>query len=303
MELLLVLAAGSFIGALFLVGEIVTAPARDRQAVLRRARRYGEVRVRKQRETVDFRTRAFDPLKAKVARLMLRMNPGASLELVANKLAAAGMRHVSPEGFLAAKGIFACVGGVFGLMLVAATGFAPAGFFIFLMCVGMGYMVVPFIVGSRARRRADAVVATLPDALDLLAVSVEAGLGFDGAVAKLTEHMEGPLTDEFSIALGEMRIGESRPEALKRLATRIDTPEIAAFVRALIQADQLGISLGRILKLQAQDTRNKRQAAAEEKAGKAPIKMIFPTAMFIFPSMFIVVLGPAMIGLKALLGF
>jgi tight adherence protein C len=164
-------------------------------------------------------------------------------------------------------------------------------------------MAVPFIVSSRARARRDEIVASLPDALDLLAVSVEAGMGFDGAIAKLTEHMAGPLTDEFSIALSEMRIGESRGEALRRLSVRADTPEVGAFVRSLIQADQLGISLGRILKLQAQDTRVKRQLAAEEKAGKAPIKMLFPTVLFIFPSMFIVILGPAMIGLKQVLGF
>jgi tight adherence protein C len=188
-------------------------------------------------------------------------------------------------------------------MLAVPTGFSLSGIVIALALGAAGYMLVPFIVGSRARRRRDAVVAALPDALDLLAVSVEAGLGFDGAVAKLTEHMDGPLTEEFTLALGEMRIGETRQEALRRLAVRVDTPEIGSFVRALIQADQLGISLGRILKLQAQDARLKRQMAAEERAGKAPIKMLFPTVMFIFPSMFIVILGPALIGLSDVLGF
>ena len=139
--------------------------------------------------------------------------------------------------------------------------------------------------------------------LDLLAVSVEAGLGFDAAVAKLTQHMEGPLTDEFELALGEMRIGESRPDALKKLAARAGTAEISSFVRAIIQADQLGTSLGRILRVQATDTRNKRQSAAEEKAMKAPIKMLFPTVLFIFPAMFLVVLGPAMLSLQKVFGF
>jgi tight adherence protein C len=301
--LLIALGAGSLVGALFLLGEVVTAPQRERQVVLRRARRYGEVKVRKQRESVDFRARAFEPLKGKVARMMLRVNPQVSLELVGNRLAAAGMHDVSPEGFLAAKGICAVGGVVFGLMVAVPMGFSPSGLMMLLMFGAAGYMVVPFVVSSRARRRRDAIVVSLPDALDLLAVSVEAGMGFDGAIAKLTEHMEGPLTDEFTMALGEMRVGESRSEALRKLAVRADTPEIAAFVRSLIQADQLGISLGRILKLQAQDTRIKRQLAAEERAGKAPIKMLFPTVLFIFPSMFIVILGPALIGLKQVLGF
>src|SRR5205085_9557630 len=141
----------------------------------------------------------------------------------------------------------------------------------------------------------DEVRVALPDALDLLAVSVEAGLGFDAAITKITEHLDGPLTDEFALTLGEMRVGEGRADALKKMEQRVGALELASFVRAIIQADQLGISLGRILRVQAADTRLKRQAAAEEKAMKAPIKMLFPTVLFIFPSMFIVILGPALI--------
>ena len=140
----------------------------------------------------------------------------------------------------------------------------------------------------------------LPDALDLLAVSVEAGMGFDGAISKLTEHMEGPLADEFALALGEMRIGESRSNALTKMMKRVNTAEFSAFVRSIIQADQIGISLGRILKVQAADTRARRQLAAEERAMKAPIKMLFPTVLFIFPAMFIVILGPAFLNLSEL---
>jgi tight adherence protein C len=153
----------------------------------------------------------------------------------------------------------------------------------------------------RIRARREAVRAELPDALDLLAVSVEAGLGFDGAVAKLTEHMDGALVDEFAITMGEMRIGESRQVALKKMAERVPAPELAAFVRAVVQAEQLGISLGRILRVQAADSRLRRQAAAEEKAMKAPIKMLFPTVLFIFPAMFLVVLGPAVINILNIL--
>ena len=153
-------------------------------------------------------------------------------------------------------------------------------------------------VSGKAKRRREEIRCELPDALDLLAVSVEAGLGFDGAVAKLTEHMDGSLAEEFSLTLGQMRIGESRSDALKKMAERVDSPEVGTFTRAIIQADQLGISLGRILRLQANDTRLKRQAAAEEKAMKAPVKMLFPTVLFIFPAMFLVILGPALIAIK-----
>ena len=163
-----------------------------------------------------------------------------------------------------------------------------------------GFIAPGFVVSTRVKRRREAIRSQLPDALDLLAVSVEAGLGFDGAVDKLTEHMEGALADEFSLTLGEMRIGESRHDALKKLAERAATPEVASFTRAIIQADQLGISLGRILRVQAADSRLKRQAVAEERAMKSPIKMLFPTVIFIFPAMFLVILGPAFIQLMKL---
>jgi tight adherence protein C len=164
-----------------------------------------------------------------------------------------------------------------------------------------GFAFPGFYVSFKARGRRERIRAELPDALDLLAVSVEAGLGFDGAVDKLTDHMDGPLAEEFALTLGEMRIGESRHDALKKLAERVDTPEVASFSRAIIQADQLGISLGRILKVQAADSRNRRQMAAEEKAMKLPIKMLFPTVAFIFPTMFMVVLSPAFLSLKEIL--
>jgi tight adherence protein C len=167
----------------------------------------------------------------------------------------------------------------------------------------LGFMAPSFLLGTKVRARSAAVAAELPDALDLLSVSVEAGLGFDGAVQKLTEHMHGPLIEEFELALGEMRIGESRQEALKKMSERSASQEMASFVRAIIQADQLGISLGRILRIQAGDTRLKRQLLAEEKAMKAPIKMLFPTVAFIFPAMFIVILGPAFLNLSKIFKF
>src|SRR5919204_388516 len=139
---------------------------------------------------------------------------------------------------------------------------------------GIGFIGPDFVIGSRARKRREAIKAQLPDTLDLLAVSVEAGLGFDGAISKLTESMDGPLTEEFGLTLNEIRIGEGRSDALKKMAERCDTPEVSGFVRAIVQADQLGISLGRILRVQATDSRLRRQAAAEEKAMKAPIKML-----------------------------
>jgi tight adherence protein C len=251
-------------------------------------------------ERLHFRQRVLAPAVTKLAQVPLRLNPRTSLESLQRKLLAAGMSHVSPQTFLAIKG-GATVGGVVLGFFLIASGAVVAGIVFAPMLGAVGFIVPEYVLTLKARSRRDSVRTQLPDALDLLAVSVEAGLGFDGAVTKLTEHMHGALIDEFQMALNEMRIGEARHTALKKMADRVDAPELTTFVRAVIQADQLGISLGRILRVQATDSRLRRQAAAEEKAMKAPIKMLFPTVLFIFPAMFIVLLGPAVMNILKVL--
>ena len=294
---LLILALASLGAAVFYVTEFVSAPARERRNLVTRAAQYGRMRVLHERELPRFSERALAPIVQRLARLMLRVNPRMSLESVAKKLAAAGMRRTTPTTFLAIRGFCGIAGLVLGL-LVMSSAKAQTGMLSMLLFTVLGFFGPSYWLTLKARRRADLVASELPDALDLLAVSVEAGMGFDGAIAKLTEHMQGPLIDEFELALGEIRVGEGRPDALKRIAERVPAQEMSSFVRAIVQADQLGISLGRILRVQATDARLKRQAAAEEKAMKAPIKMLFPLVMFIFPAMFIVILGPAFLNLS-----
>ncbi len=297
--MLLALAVILLAAAAYFAGEVVTQPSRERQSSVRRAATYGRVRAASSGlDRLRFGERVVVPATASMARLALRLNPRVTMESIGTRLLAAGMgRTVTPTAFLAAKGAGAVIGGVVGLILGGFVGGASIAFMLALCCAGGGFIVPGFYVSMRARKRREEVRSQLPDALDLLAVSVEAGLGFDGAVAKLTEHMDGALAEEFALTLGEMRIGESRHDALKKLAERSSAPEIASFTRAIIQADQLGISLGRLLRVQAADSRLKRQAAAEERAMKSPIKMLFPTVLFIFPAMFIVILGPAFLNL------
>jgi tight adherence protein C len=299
MLLMLAIAAIGF--AVYYAAEVATAPMRTRRNLVHRAANYGREKIAG-KELPRFRERVMLPLTTQVARIMMKVNPKATSESVAKKLMAAGMRSTSPNGFIASQGIFALVGAFFGLVLFGAAKPSAAPLFALLMGV-LGFMGPSFVLGSRVRARQAAVASELPDALDLLSVSVEAGMGFDGAVQKLTEHMKGPLIEEFELALGEMRIGEGRQEALKKMAERSASQEMASFVRAIVQADQLGISLGRILRIQAADTRLKRQLLAEEKAMKAPIKMLFPTVAFIFPAMFIVILGPAFLNLSKIFKF
>ncbi len=285
--------------AAFFVGETVTAPARERRSSVRRAAHYGATRAPLGMVQRPFRERVLVPLGERLAHWTLKLHPKTTVDGVSARLLAAGLgRSLSPTTFLAFKSGFAIAGILVGAFFGGALTGAKGVLFCSLALGGIGFIAPDFVVSGRARARNDRIRSELPDALDLMAVSVEAGMGFDGAISKLTEHMEGPLADEFALTLSEIRIGESRPDALKKLSERTGTPELSSFVRSIIQADQLGISLGRILRVQATDSRLKRQAAAEEKAMKAPIKMLFPTVLFIFPAMFLVILGPAFLNLS-----
>jgi tight adherence protein C len=281
--------------AAFLIGEVATLPARQREGNLRRASSYGRSRGKTSGQGQEsFRERAVEPMKMGMAHAVLKLSPRMTVDKVSRRLMGAGVgRAFSPTSFLASKAFLGVGGFVGGMFLGGVTGKGALGILLSLLFALIGFVLPDIFISFKARSRREEIRSELPDALDLLTVNVEAGLGFDAAIVKLTEHMEGPLIEEFALALGEMRIGESRTKALQKMVERNQAPELAAFVRAIIQADQLGISLGRILRVQATDTRNKRQAAAEEKAMKAPIKMLFPTALFIFPSMFLIILGPA----------
>jgi tight adherence protein C len=302
MTLLLVLAVFCLAGAAFFVSEVVTLPSRQRSLSVRRAATYGRSEVPSGAPLEGLRERLIAPIGEWLARWALRVNPRTNIDSIGLRLMASGMsRKVSPNGFLAIKGLCA-LGGLFvGSMLGAGKG--AGGLLMGALFLGaVGFLAPDYALTLKIRGRKERIRADLPDALDLLAVSVEAGLGFDASLAKLNENMEGPLAEEFGLTLSEMRIGESRSEALKRLSERVDAQELSAFTRALIQADQLGTSLGRILRVQAADARLRRQAAAEERAMKAPIKMLFPTVLFIFPAMFLVILGPAILNVQKIFG-
>jgi tight adherence protein C len=288
--LLLIIALATLAGAAYFAFDAVTYSAQERRAVVRRAADYGRFKQTTAVERERFTERALAPMLENLAQVVLRANPKASVEAVDARLLASGLaQRITATTFLAIKGAGTIVGGLVGLMV---------GNILFIPILAvLGYKAPDFAVGQVAKRRRRQLNIDLPDALDLLAVSVEAGHGFDGAIMKLIEHMEGPLAEEFALTLGEMRVGQTRSDALKNLATRTDLPEMSSFTRAIIQADQLGISLGRILRIQAADSRHKRQSAAEEKAMKAPIKMLFPTAIFIFPVIFVVVLAPAFLNI------
>ena len=188
---------------------------------------------------------------------------------------------------------FAVIGLLIGLLMgkgaiVVALLFAVFG-------AALGYMAPEFWLGRKIRARSLAMTLQLPDALDLLTISVEAGLGFDAALAKVVEKMDGPLVDEFRQALAEVRMGRHRRDALRDVANRADSAPLSNFVGAIVQAEQLGVPIAKVLVIQSNQLRIERRQRAEEAAAKAPVKMLFPMVGCIFPTIFIVILGPAVV--------
>jgi tight adherence protein C len=179
-----------------------------------------------------------------------------------------------------------------GLLLTQS---ATGALFFALVGAALGFIIPEFWLGKKIQARSLAMVLQLPDALDLLTISVEAGLGFDAALSKVVEKMEGPLVDEFGQALAEVRMGRTRREALRDVAARADAQPVTNFIGAIVQAEQLGVPIAKVLQIQSNQLRIERRQRAEEQAAKAPVKMLFPMVGCIFPTIFIVILGPAVV--------
>jgi tight adherence protein C len=245
-----------------------------------------------------FYDRVMRPMIQRLSRAGRRQEGGAIARIDA-KLERAGY----PGGLRGADWV--------GVKLLVLIGFAILGFLLGLLLLqqfvlgllfalvgaAIGYIAPEFWLGRKMKARSLGMVLQLPDALDLLTISVEAGLGFDAALAKVVEKMEGPLVDEFRQALAEVRMGRPRREALRDLATRADAQPVSNFIGAIVQAEQLGVPIAKVLQIQSNQLRIERRQRAEEAAAKAPVKMLFPMVGCIFPTIFIVILGPAVVTL------
>jgi tight adherence protein C len=243
-----------------------------------------------------FYDRVMRPMIQRLSRAGRRQEGGA-IARIDSKLERAGY----PGGLRGADWVgvklmaligFAVLGLVLGLLLTGA--FVLALLFA-LVGAAVGYLAPEFWLGRRIKARSFSMVLQLPDALDLLTISVEAGLGFDAALAKVVEKMEGPLVDEFRQALAEVRMGRQRREALRDVANRADAQPVSNFIGAIVQAEQLGVPIAKVLQIQSNQLRIERRQRAEEAAAKAPVKMLFPMVGCIFPTIFIVILGPAVV--------
>jgi tight adherence protein C len=245
-----------------------------------------------------FLDRTFRPLVGKLSGTASRFTSVSFTQTAEKRLAMAGNPgDLRVADWLGIKVISAVVFAILFFLVftfLLGTG-AVLGVLIGLVGIMFGYIAPEFWLGRRVRARQHAILLQIPDALDLLTISVRAGLGFDAALGKVVEKMNGPLTDEFRRALAEVRMGKARRDALRDIVPRTDVGPLTNFIGAIIQAEQLGVSISKVLQVQSEQLRIERRQRAEEMANKAPIKMLFPLVGCIFPSLFVVILGPAII--------
>jgi tight adherence protein C len=230
------------------------------------------------------------------AELLARLLPSGIMARMEERLVLAG-EPTTASTFIAFRLIcFVLFAGLPLLMLAAGfmklslTGIGFTGGFTFV-----GLMLPTMWLRQRVSRRQHEIIKSLPDAFDLITTCVEAGLGLDAALARVAEKVEGPFAEELKRALHDIGLGKQRRDALRELGQRTGVPDLLSFVNAVIQAEQMGSSVGAVLRVQAEQLRIRRRQRAEEQAYKAPVKMIFPLVLFIFPTLFIVILGPAVI--------
>jgi tight adherence protein C len=241
--------------------------------------------------------RVLAPAFGRLVALARRISPNGFTAQIGKRLDLAGNPgRWTPERVLGYKGLGLIVGTWLGFIY----GSKMPGLLVFVMTGGLaaaGFFLPDVLIYNVGVKRQDAIRKSMADAIDLLTISVEAGLGFDAALAQVARNTDGPLAGEFFRVLQEMQIGKTRSEALRGLTDRTSVPELSGFVGAIVQADAFGIPIANVLRTQAKEMRIKRRQRAEETAMKIPVKILFPLLFFIFPALFVVIIGPGVINL------
>jgi tight adherence protein C len=295
--LMIALVLGTSVAALTFVFGSVSAEKAEVRESLRRLEGYQIQDVRDQEMLAPISERVVEPLLEGLSSVARRFTPAGFGEGVAKKLVLAGNpANLNVDKILVMK-LLGIVSVVLWLPVVAVLlHFSGMTAIVAVMLFWAASFLYPdVLINRKIEERQHDISRKLPDVLDLLVISVEAGLGFEQALDRTTVAVPGALSDEFRRMLHEIRIGSSRSDALRAMAERTDVPELRAFISAMLQADTFGISISRLLRSQADDMRVRRRLRAQEQAQKAPVKMLFPLVFCIFPSIFVVILGPAFI--------
>lgn len=302
MEPIIVLIA--VVVGVIVVGGLVYVGMRDdqgRDPLQERLAQYEDKEMPQSLEEIElslsFKDRVVLPLIRKIAQLTTKFTPQKQIEDTRHKLELAGM-SMEPGAFFAMRVVLTIVLALLAFFLFFINSPSTPRTTALLYTLGaalLGYFFPQLWLSSKIKRRQNDIIKALPDALDLLVICVEAGLGFDMAMGKVYEKWDNELSIAFGRVLREIQLGKIRREALRDMARRMDVPDVTAFIAAIIQADQLGVSMSKILRVQSDQMRTKRRQRAQEKAHQAPVKMMLPMVFLIFPSLWIVLLGPSLI--------
>ncbi len=295
--MLLVAVLGAALAPVFAILAVLLRDP-DRAAVTRTLATIGYTERRVGPAGRTFGERVGRPLAQRFGRIGTALTVGGALGRLQRQLDRAGNPTAWPvERVVAAKGIGLFLGAGAGLLFGGMLG---GGSTLLLCLVGgaaLGFFGPDLMVYNVGVKRQDEMRRSLPDVLDTLTICVEAGHGFDGALAQVARNGRGPMAGEAARVLQEMRIGKSRSEALRAMANRTSVPELRGFASAVVHASDLGVPVGQVLREQAREMRMRRRQRAEEQAQKVPIKILFPTLFCLFPALFVVILGPGVINI------
>ncbi|ADL11788.1 type II secretion system F family protein [Acetohalobium arabaticum] len=285
-------------GLTLVVGYYLSQPSKRVQNRLQKyAQLQREVLPRREELELSFWERVIRPGLQKMAVLFVKLTPLGVKDSIRKRLILAGRPFdLEAKEFLALQGNLMAVlpGIILGGLMIAGVSLNTA--LMYSLIFGFAGFVIPrFLLSKKISERQKKMQQALPDVLDLLTVSVEAGLGFDSALVRVVDKIAGPISEEFERLLQEIRMGKPRRDAMRDLGERTNVEDLTNFITAIVQADKLGVSIGKVLRVQSKQIRQKRRQRAEAQAMKAPIKMLLPLVFFIFPTLFIILLGPAAI--------
>jgi len=295
-----------FFTIFFLIYSSMTFFSRDKIKIESRIEQIVGIHLEKSEDslTSTFSERAIKPFYEYFIKMLFKITPANKIANLNKKLEKAGLlKNSTTERWMYTKTMITIIlSTLFGILAYLIESNLLKSFVIGIVIMVFVNVIFRFYISSKITSRKSLILKELPFTLDLITVSVEAGLSFDGAMVRVLNNITGELCDEFSKSLKEIRMGIQRKTALRNMSERCEVKELSMLITSLIQADEMGISLGKVLRIEASNLREHRKQVAREKAMKAPIKMLFPLIFFIFPSIFIIILGPAIIKILAIFG-
>jgi tight adherence protein C len=294
--LLLILLVGLFLAgaAVYLVARAVAMPRMRTAEMIAQIESYGFSRPRGEERQATVMKGALDDVANVIGKVVSKRTSSVRETRLRNRLMSAGLYLTAPKKFIGYQALSTLMFPAAWVWFAGTTQFSTVLIWLGVPVAGfIGWRAPLIVIDRRARLRLEQIDYDLPELIDILVVTVEAGLGFSGSIRTASERISGPLGDELRLALQEQNMGLTTEESLRHLLARADTPAVRSFVRAVTQGESLGVSIGEILRSLAVEMRKRRRAYAEERAQKAPIKILFPLVFLIFPAMFVILLGPA----------